>query len=78
MVGSIGSALRRGRDLSIIDLLNAIWNRFMGQRYARFQDAVQKLAVTGARYQVSRLILAADSSSRSPCRAIAQPLTHLA
>jgi len=70
MVESINSALKQDRDLSIIDLLNAIWNRCMGQRYARFQDAVQKLAVPGARYTNFALQLLTESMDHSQHRRV--------
>jgi len=64
-VGSINSALKQDRDLSIIDLLNTIWHRCMGQRYARFQDAIQKLTVPGVRYTSLALQLLAESMNHS-------------
>jgi hypothetical protein len=70
MVESINSGLNQDRDLSIIDLLNAIWNRCMGQRYARFQDAVQKLAVPGARYTSFALQLLTEAMNHSQHRRV--------
>ena len=39
IVESVNSALKLDREMSIVELLNSIWHKLMGQRFDRYQSA---------------------------------------
>jgi hypothetical protein len=60
IVESVNATLKPDRSLSIIDLLEVIWNRTMSQSFARLEDALHKLSVPGAKYTTFGLKLLSE------------------